>query len=355
MIKYDINTEQFQDFLNIAVGLFAPLDGFMSKDDYNSVVTNMSLRDGTIWTIPIALDIKYALYNCLKINDNLNLFYKDTNIGYIIVSSLYKVNIKQNIINIFGTDDINHPGVKKELGKSEYKVGGKLIIKDKSILNNTLNPQDTKRYFKNKGWNTICGFQTRNPIHKAHEHLQRVALEVCDSLFINPLIGWKKVGDFSEEAVINGYKVMLDLYYTDLNVYFDTLKTPMRYAGPREAIFHAIIRKNLGCTHFIIGRDHAGVGDYYGKYEAQELARQLIEKYDIGIELLLLSEPYYCKKCGQIVSDKTCNHDEEYIQKISGTNIRRMLSEGQRPNELFMRPEVADSIIKLENNKFIKE
>lgn len=147
---------------------------------------------------------------------------------------------------------------------------------------------------------------------------------------------------------------MIDEYYTGLNIYFDTLKTPMRYAGPREALFHAIIRRNLGCTHFIIGRDHAGVGDYYGKYEAQELARKIMDKNNLGIELLLLSEPYYCKKCEQIVSDKTCNHSDEYIQKISGTQIRKMLSEGKRPSKLFMRTEVSDSIIKLKEKKFIR-
>ena len=191
-------------------------------------------------------------------------------------------------------------------------------------------------------------------MHKAHEYLQRVALEVCDALFINPLVGWKKVGDFSEEAVMNGYQTMIDEYYTGLNIYFKPLRTPMRYAGPREAIFHAIIRRNLGCTHFIIGRDHAGVGEYYSKYEAQELARKIISKHDLGIELLLLSEPYYCKKCEQIVSDKTCNHSDEYIQKISGTQIRAMLAEGKRPSNIFMRPKVADSIIALNDNKFIK-
>jgi len=208
--------------------------------------------------------------------------------------------------------------------------------------------------FALKGWKTIAGFQTRNPVHKAHEHLQRVALEVCDALLINPLLGWKKAGDFSERAVIDGYQTMINEYYAGLNIYFKPLRTPMRYAGPREAIFHAIIRRNLGCTHFIIGRDHAGVGEYYGKYEAQELARKIISKHDLGIELLLLSEPYYCKKCEQIVSDKTCNHSNEYIQKISGTQIRAMLADGKRPSNIFMRPEVADSIIKLEDNKFIK-
>ena len=239
------------------------------------------------------------------------------------IDDCYIVNQQNDIKYVFGTDDINHPGVSKELLKHKYRIGGKVTVFDKSILKNSLDPKKTKSYFKEKGWNTIAGFQTRNPVHKAHEHLQRVALDICDGLFINPLVGWKKIGDFSEEAVIDGYKSMIDTYYTGLNIYFDTLKTPMRYAGPREAIFHAIIRRNLGCTHFIIGRDHAGVGDYYGKYEAQELAKKIIKTDDFGIELLLLSEPFYCKKCGQIVSEKTCHHPKKHIQRLAVQKYER--------------------------------
>jgi len=353
-IEYELNEELLQDCINIANELFYPLNGFMTSADYHSVVNDMTLGNGEVWTIPIGLDIDHDTY--MKVIDSkiLNLTFKSKPIAYLEIDDCYIVDTEKDIVKIYGTDDTKHPGVKKELLKFKYRVGGRITVTDETILNNSLKPVDTKEYFKNKGWKTIAGFQTRNPVHKAHEHLQRVALEVCDALFVNPLVGWKKVGDFSEEAVVNGYQIMIDEYYTGLNIYFDTLKTPMRYAGPKEAIFHAIIRRNLGCTHFIIGRDHAGVGDYYGKYEAQELAREIISKHDIGIELLLLSEPYYCKKCSQIVSDKTCNHSEEYIQKISGTQIRTMLEKGKRPSELFMRAEVADSIIKLQEKKFIK-
>ena len=353
-IKYELNEELLQDCINIANGLFYPLNGFMSSSDYHSVVENMTLSNGQVWTIPIGLDIDHETYMNAVDSKTLNLTYKSKIVAYLEIDDCYIIEIEKDINKIFGTDDTKHPGVKKELLKFKYRVGGKVVVTDESILEDSLKPADTKLYFKNKGWKTIAGFQTRNPVHKAHEHLQRVALEVCDALFINPLVGWKKIGDFSEEAVVNGYQTMIDEYYTGLNVYFDALRTPMRYAGPREAVFHAIIRRNLGCTHFIIGRDHAGVGDYYGKYEAQDLARKIISNYDLGIELLLLSEPYYCKKCSQIVSDKTCNHSDEHIQKISGTQIRAMLAEGKRPSELFMRAEVADSIIKLNENKFIK-
>ena len=354
LIKYELNEELLQDCINIANGLFHPLNGFMSSLDYHSVVNTMTLNSGEVWTIPIGLDIDYDTYVKAVELKQLPLTFNNKEVGHIEIDDCYIVNTEKDVIKIFGTDDDSHPGVRKEKKRFKYRVGGKVVITNTSILNNSLKPQETKEYFTSQGWKTIAGFQTRNPIHKAHEHLQRVALEVCDALFINPLVGWKKIGDFSEEAVMNGYQTMIDQYYTGLNIYFKPLRTPMRYAGPREAIFHAIIRRNLGCTHFIIGRDHAGVGDYYGKYEAHELAREILTKFNLGIELLLLSEPYYCNKCEQIVSDKTCNHSEEYIQKISGTQIRTMLANGKRPSGIFMRPEVADSIIKLEDNKFIK-
>ncbi|MGB5793709.1 sulfate adenylyltransferase [Poseidonibacter sp.] len=352
-LNYNLNEELLQDCINLATGLFFPLKGFMNSSDYHSVVNNMILSDQSVWTIPISLDLPYEIYMKVVATNKLFLSFNAKEVGYVEVDDCFVVDIEKDLIKIFGTDDSKHPGVANELQRYKYRVGGKVIITDKDILKGSLNPNETKKYFKSQGWKTIAGFQTRNPIHKAHEHLQRIALEVCDALFINPLVGWKKIGDFSEEAVIEGYKAMIDEYYTDLNIYFDTLKTPMRYAGPKEAIFHAIIRRNLGCTHFIIGRDHAGVGDYYGKYEAQELAKKIISKYELGIELLLLSEPYYCKKCMQIVSEKTCRHSSENIQKISGTEIRLMLSQGKKPNTLFMRKEVSESIIKLKKRMFI--
>jgi sulfate adenylyltransferase len=285
----------------------------------------------------------------------LVLVYGGNAIGVIDIEDYFQVDIVGDVIKVFKTDSKDHPGVMKESTRHKYRISGRVQITDESLLEGALDPSQTKAYFISKGWKTVAGFQTRNPIHKAHEYLLRVALEQCDGLFINPLVGWKKVGDFSEEAVVHGYQSMLKEYFVNLNIHFETLRTPMRYAGPREAIFHAIIRRNLGCTHFIIGRDHAGVGNYYGKYEAHELAKRIREKHDLGIELLLLSEPFYCHKCGQIVSDKTCGHSDVYVEKISGSKIRSTLVENKRPSELLMRKEVADAIIKLGEHKFIKE
>lgn len=354
-VTYELNEELLQDCINIANNLFFPLNGFMSSSDYHSVVNNMTLSSGEVWTIPIGLDVNRETYLKAVESEKLFLSFNNKNIAYMVIDDCYIVDIDEDSVKIYATDDIKHPGVAKEKSRYKYRIGGKITITDNSILEGSLQPINTKKYFQDKGWKTIAGFQTRNPVHKAHEYLQRVALEICDALFINPLTGWKKVGDFSEEAVVNAYKTMIDEYYTNLNIYFDVLKTPMRYAGPREAIFHALVRRNLGCTHFIIGRDHAGVGDYYGKYEAQELAKKIIKNHDIGIKLLLLSEPFYCKKCEQIVSDKTCRHDEKYIQRISGTQIREMLSQGKAPSTIFMRKDIAQSIIELEDNKFIKD
>jgi len=352
--NYEIDSETLQDCINISSGLFYPLDGFMCSSDYYSVLNDMKLSTGSTWTIPITLDVDNETYNNAKNSKILNLFFKKEKIGYLEIRDCFEVNLNTDLKKIFKTNQNEHPGVKKENSRNKYRIGGPITLIKDSFLKNNLDPKITRNFFSKQGWKTIAGFQTRNPIHKAHEYLQRVALEECDGLFINPLVGWKKEGDFSEEAVIDGYKAMLKYYFKNLNVYFDVVKTPMRYAGPREAIFHAIIRRNLGCTHFIIGRDHAGVGNYYGKYEAHKLAAEIRTSEEIGIKFLLMKEPFYCHKCNQIVSEKTCAHSDKYIERISGTIIRKMLSMNKHPDELFMRKEVADAIIKLGDNKFIR-
>lgn len=350
-MKYEINEETLQDLINIEIGLFEPLTGFMNEKDYDGVVNNMKLSDGTVWTIPITLDLNEEIIQSILNIKELTLTFKNKDIAIVEIEDIYKIK-NEDIKKVYKTDDINHPGVEKELNRHPHRVGGTTRLLEKELLNTALNPKTTKAYFKKMGWESIVGFQTRNVIHRAHEYLHRIGLEFCDALFINPLVGWKKVGDFSEKAVENGYKKMIDIYYKDLNIYYDTLKTPMRYAGPREAIFHAIIRKNLGCTHFIIGRDHAGVGEYYGKYEAHQLAKEILKTANLGIELLLLKEPFYCNVCEQMVSENCCAHDD--IIRISGTEIRDMLANSKEPSSIYMRKEVAEEIIKLKEEIFIK-
>lgn len=353
-LSYEINNETLQDLINLSVGLFNPLEGFVNRDDYYSIIDNYSLADGSLWTIPITFDVDKRTFTNSKIDKILNLMYKSKLVAKLKISDWFEVDAKKDAIKIFKTDELAHPGVLKEVSRNRFRLAGKPEIIDESILLGSLKPSETRKVFKNNGWKTIVGFQTRNPIHKAHEHLQRIGLEVCDGLFINPLVGWKKIGDFSEEAVTKSYEAMIDNYYPQNRVYFNVLKTPMRYAGPREAIFHALVRKNLGCTHFIIGRDHAGVGNYYGKYEAHELARKLSEKQNFGIELLLLGGPYYCKKCAQIVTEKSCGHNKRYKKEISGTEIRAAIGSGENPETELMRLEILEVLNNLSSEIFIR-
>ena len=339
-----ITEDTFYDIIYIKNKVFSPLKGFMTFKEFKSVVEHMTLNDNCIWTIPITLGINEKIKE-----DEIILVFKNKKIAKIFVEDVYKIKI-DDIEKIFKTSDLNHPGVKKEIEKGEYRIGGLIQIIENSILKDQINPNEIKEFFLKKGWKTIAGFQTRNVPHRAHEYLHRLALEICDALFINPLVGWKKKGDFSEEAVNIGYKTLIEIYYKNLNVYYKTLKIPMRYAGPREAIFHAQIRKNLGCTHFIIGRDHAGVKNYYGKYEAHELAKKL-QKY-LDIELLLFKGPFYCSKCEQIVTENCCKHKN--VIEISGTIIRDMIKKGYCPPKNFMRKEVAENILKLKEKIFIK-
>lgn len=341
----EIDEETLQDIINIETGLLYPLQGFMNEADFRSVVDTYRLASGDVFTIPITLDVPED--TGLAPGQTLHLSFHGNHVADMEVEDTYHMT-DADIEKVFCTLDEKHPGVKKEKERSTLRVGGKTVLLDKSLLEDALKPEKTKKIFADKGWKSVVGFQTRNPIHKAHEHLQRIGLEVCDGLFINPIIGWKKKGDFTQEAVVAAYERMVEEFYPHNSVYMEGLKTQMRYAGPREAVFHAIIRRNLGCTHFIIGRDHAGVGGFYGAYDAHALARKLAEKYDLGVELLLLHEPYYCKKCGMVVSEKNCGHYKTDRVEISGTIIRKYINEGAIPDEIMLRKEIFDAILKCE-------
>lgn len=353
MVVHEINEEILQDVICICTNLYYPLDGFMSSVDYKLVVNEMTLSNGTVWTLPITLDVNQATFLKAKKTNKLYLSHMGKGIGFVEISDCFKISTLSDLKKVYKTNNVKHPGVAMELKRSEYRVGGRVTITNNSILKNTLTPGQTKKIFTTRDWKSIVGFQTRNPIHRAHEHLQRVGLDLCDGIFINPLIGWKKKGDFTERAVMNSYKCMIEKYYPEQRVHLSGLKTYMRYAGPREAIFHAIIRRNLGCTHFIIGRDHAGVGDFYGIYEAHDLAIKIIDEYDLGINLLLLNEPFFCEICDQIVSSKHCGHDKTYKISVSGTKMRETLRKNKRPDSRFMRPEVIDILLSLKNKMFL--
>lgn len=342
-----IDEETLQDIINIETGLLFPLDGFMRKKDFDSVVEHYTLADGQVFPIPITLDIPEKIYSSITGTEVIDLVMDEECVARIWAESKFQIT-DDDIEKIFSTLEDGHPGVNKEKKRSIFRVGGKTKLLKKELLTDALQPEKTKEIFRERGWKTIVGFQTRNPIHKAHEHIQRLGLEICDGLFVNPIVGWKKTGDFTEEAVMAAYKRMLREFYPSERVYLSGLKTQMRYAGPREAVFHAIIRRNLGCTHFIIGRDHAGVGNYYGAYDAHLLAKNLLNQYDLGIQLIFTREPYYCKKCKQIVTNKTCSHYFTDRIEISGTIIRNYIGSGYIPDEIMMRKEIFQAVLECE-------
>lgn len=344
-LQVNINEETLQDIINITTGLLYPLDGFMREQDFRSVIDQYTMADGQVFTIPVTLDVPQAVYEEVSNNETIDLCFDGEVVAYIQAESKY-IFKEEDIEKVFCTLDESHPGVHKEKHRSPYRIGGKTVLLKKVLLEDALKPEETKRIFQEKGWKTVVGFQTRNPVHKAHEHIQRLGLEICDGLFINPIVGWKKKGDFTQEAVIAAYSEMMKAFYPSERIYMAGLKTQMRYAGPREAIFHAIIRRNLGCTHFIIGRDHAGVGGFYGAYDAHALAEKMVSEHELGIQLLLTREPYYCTKCKQIVTDRTCSHYDTHRVEISGTIIRKYINDGHIPDEIMMRREIFNTILK---------
>ncbi|MDR0221680.1 MAG: sulfate adenylyltransferase [Lachnospiraceae bacterium] len=345
--RVNLDEETLQDLINIETGLFAPLGGFMDSADFRSVIDRMCLADRSPWTIPVTMDISKDIYRQAQKGDTLELVFGDRPVGTMVLSDCYAVT-DEDICQTFKTLEDSHPGVAKERKRSPYRAGGPTRVTDPAILTDALKPAETKADFARNGWRRVTGFQTRNPIHNAHEYLQRTALALSDAIFINPITGWKKSGDFTEEAVNAAYEKMMADFYPPGRVYYRGLKTQMRYAGPREAVFHALIRRNLGCTHFIVGRDHAGVGGFYGPYEAHELVRGMAGRFDLGIEILLFNEPYHCTQCGYVVTNKTCRHEDSHRVEISGTIIRDCLHKREIPDAILMRPEISAEIIKLE-------
>ena len=343
-----ITADACLDVSNIAEGVFSPLAGFLAEMDYRSVVEHMHLESGAPWTLPITLEVPEE--QVAEVAKRSEIELRDTQGGRVAtmeVEEVFRVDQERDILRIFGTSDASHPGVAAELGKSEFRVGGpvKRIEQSRPIIAEHAHPPSVvKEMIRAAGWKTVAGFQTRNPVHRAHEYLHRLAMELTEGVFLQPIVGWKKSGDIAPDGVVGTYELMVDEFYPRGKVLLGTLSTAMWYAGPREAVFHAIIRRNFGCTHFIVGRDHAGVSDYYGKYEAQDLVREFT---DLGIEILCCCGPYYCPSCGGVVTEKTCGHGEKVSLSVSGTKVRSLLSRGERPQAEVMRPEVSDLLLDL--------
>jgi len=342
----ELNLLQYLELEKIGLGAFAPLDGFMSKLQFDSVVETMRLPDGSVFTLPVLLDIDADTAQGLQTLDQVDLYYGGELVGHLFPNDFFTCDRPAASREIFRTEDSSHPGVAHFYSLREIFIGGRVALVKRAqagIWHDKLTPESTRAKFQQLGWKRIVGFQTRNVPHRAHEYLQRVALESADGIFIQPLVGQRRNGDFTTEAVLQGYRALIGQFLPEERVLLGTLSTFMRYAGPREAIFHAIIRRNYGCTHFIIGRDHAGVGDWYGQYAAHELAEQF--EAELGIEILRLNGSYFCESCDGVVTDKTCVHFGTPLTKsISGTAMRAILIGGDTPDPRLMRPEIVAAL-----------
>jgi sulfate adenylyltransferase len=346
MPRLEVNASLASDVANIAHGVYSPLEGFLTREDYLSVLENKRLVNDTIWTIPIVLDASKSEMNDLKEGDEVCLWHFGTPLAVLTVEEIYPWDKNEFAYNVFGYTDLRHPGVKLTFERKELLVGGRILLLNdppEPLADVRLWPKETRVLFGERSWRRIIAFQTRNVPHLGHEYIQKVALTFADGLFINPLVGWKKRGDYKDKVIVEAYRVLIKHYYPRDTVVLSVLRTRMWYAGPREAIHHAIMRKNFGATHFIVGRDHAGVGDYYGPYDAWQIFNEFP---DLGITPLFVREAFYCAKCGGMVNEKICPHASSDRVKISGTVIREAFKKGVRPPETMMRPEVADVILK---------
>ncbi|MCZ6542985.1 MAG: sulfate adenylyltransferase [Planctomycetota bacterium] len=354
MRSITLSTKQACDLEMMATGAFSPLTGFVAKADFDSICSNLRLADGTVWPIPITLAVDGEVKAALRLGQQATLKHEDgTLLAVIDIQEIYPHDKTIEIPNVFGTEDEAHPGVKAVMDEGEWLVAGPIEVISvtpevkpaEQFTEFRLPPAKTREAFTKRGWKTVTAFQTRNPIHRAHEYLTKSALEICDGLLIHPLVGETQPGDIPADVRMTCYQILIQKYYVADRTMLAVMPAAMRYAGPREAILHALVRKNYGCSHFIVGRDHAGVGDYYGTYDAQEIFDGF-EPGEIGITPLKFEHAAWCNACEGMTSAKTCPHGPDEKVFLSGTKVREMLRAGNRPPQEFTRPEVADVLIR---------
>ena len=332
----------------LAIGAFSPLSGFMTRADYENVVTGARLANGLVWTIPVALPVHDEVAAEVNVGQEVALVEDDRVLAIMEVEDKFGYDKRLEAREVYKTEEDAHPGVARLYGQGDTLLGGPIWLvdwpKNQEFLDFRHTPAQTRRMFASRGWRRVVGFQTRNPIHRAHEYIQKTALEIVDGLLLHPLVGETKKGDIPADVRMESYQSLLRDYYPPDRVVLGVFPAAMRYAGPREAIFHALARKNYGCTHFIVGRDHAGVGKYYGTYDAHLIFDEFSAD-EIGITPLFFDHAFYCKKCGGIVSAKTCPHGKEHWIFLSGTQVREMLERGEMLPEEFTRPEVSKILV----------
>src|SRR5271168_5030165 len=345
-----LGARETADLEMLASGAFTPLTGFMGEADYKSSRDKMRLASGAPWSIPITLGVDEPTARSLKVGSDIALAHEGgARIAVMKVAEIYQVDRKQEAQAVFGTSEDAHPGAKNVTSTPPFSLGGKVIlfadIPGRTFLEYRLEPRATRAAFRERGWKKIVAFQTRNPTHRAHEYIQKAALEICDGLLLHPLVGETKGDDVPAAVRMETYKVLLELYYPRDRAMLSVMPAHMRYGGPREAILHAIIRRNYGCTHFIVGRDHAGVGSYYGTYDAQKMFERFTPA-EMGITPLMFENTFYCAKCLGMASYKSCPHSDADRLLLSGTKVREMLRAGQSPPAEYTRPEIAAILAK---------
>ena len=347
LYEVSISSDLANDVENIADGIFSPLEGFLGQQDFESVIKRGRLANDLAWTIPIVLDLDKETAKKMKEAGDVLLKNPDgVGVAILHVEEIFSFDKTAMAEGVFGTTDSAHPGVSKTFSMSDYLIGGKIDYlqrpKNTAIRRYRMTPLQTRQAFVESGWRTIVAFQTRNPPHVAHEMLQKTSITTRDGVFVNPLIGKKKSGDFVDEVIVKCYETMIKHYYPENRCKLATLHTEMRYAGPKEAIHHAIMRQNYGCTHIIIGRDHAGVGSYYDPFAAHKI----FDDYtDLEISPIFFPAFFYCRKCLTFTNQKACPHGVDDREQISGTKLRSMIQQGKAPNEFILRPEVSQVIL----------